>query len=99
VKVVFTAEARADLDQISDYIAEQNLAAALAFVAKLRVACRALAHAPLGYPVVPRYRASGIRRRAFGNYLIFYRVRADAIEVIHILHGARDYARILFPDK
>jgi toxin ParE1/3/4 len=40
----------------------------------------------------------GIRRRPFGNYLIFYRVGANAIEVVHVLHGARDYERLLFPE-
>jgi plasmid stabilization system protein ParE len=31
--------------------------------------------------------------------LIFYRVGADAIEVAYILHGARDYEPLLFPEK
>jgi toxin ParE1/3/4 len=50
-------------------------------------------------PLVPRYEHLGIRRRPFGNYLIFYRIGADAIEVVHILHGARDYEPLLFPEK
>jgi plasmid stabilization system protein ParE len=33
----------------------------------------------------------GIRRRVHGNYLIFYRVREELVEVVHVLHGARDY--------
>jgi plasmid stabilization system protein ParE len=45
---------------------------------------------------VPRHEHLGIRRRPFGNYLIFYRV--GAIEVVHVLHGARDYERLLFPE-
>jgi hypothetical protein len=33
-----------------------------------------------------------------GNYLIFYRVHAqlEIVEVIHILHGARDYESFAF---
>ena len=54
--------------------------------------------APRAYPLVPRYEHFGIRRRPFGRYLIFYRVNEDAIEIIHILHGARDYEAILFPE-
>jgi len=49
--------------------------------------CLGLAEAPRGYPLVPRYEHLGIRRRPFGNYLIFYRIGVDAIEVLHILHG------------
>jgi len=48
---------------------------------------------------VPRYEHTGIRRSLFGNYLIFYRVGDDRIEVIHILHGARDYEPLLFPEN
>jgi len=31
--------------------------------------------------------------------LIFYRVRADTIEVVHVLHGAQNYQRLLFPEE
>jgi toxin ParE1/3/4 len=48
---------------------------------------------------VPRYEQFGIRRRPFGNYLIFYRVGPDAIEVVHILHRARDFEPLLFPER
>jgi plasmid stabilization system protein ParE len=98
VIVVITAEAKTDLEQIATYIAEQSVEIALNFVQELREKCESLADAPRGYPLVPRYEQHGIRRRPFGNYLIFYRVGSDAIEVVHILHGARDYERLLFPD-
>jgi plasmid stabilization system protein ParE len=39
-----------------------------------------------------------MRRRAYGTYLIFYRIAEDRIEVLHILHGARDFEPILFPE-
>ncbi|MEH2524525.1 plasmid stabilization system protein ParE [Bradyrhizobium sp. AZCC 2176] len=50
-------------------------------------------------PLAPRYEHLGIRRRPFGRFLIFYRVNKDAIEVVHILHGARDYEFLLFPGE
>jgi toxin ParE1/3/4 len=31
--------------------------------------------------------------------LIFYRIGPDAKEVVHILHGARDYEPLLFPES
>ena len=55
--------------------------------------------APRGYPLVPRYEQFGIRRRPFGNFLIFYRVDPERIEVVHVLHGARDYEPLLFPEQ
>ena len=33
----------------------------------------------------------------FSNYLIFYRVERDSIEILRVLHGARDYVN-LFDD-
>ena len=47
---------------------------------------------------MPRYESAGIRRQVYGNYLIFYRVNVSTVEVLHILHGARDYEQIIFPD-
>lgn len=95
--VVVTAEAERDLDDIAAYVAQQSLPSALTLIRGLREKCDSLADAPRGYPLVPRYEHKGIRRRPFGSYLIFYRVGNDAIEVIHVLHGARDYEPLLFP--
>ena len=97
--VVITFEAEADLEQIAAYVAEQSPRSALKLVRELRQRCESLADAPRAYPLVPRYEHSGIRRRLFGQYLIFYRIGEDAIEVIHVLHGARDYEALLFPEE
>lgn len=98
MRVVISAEAETDLEQIADYISEQRIDSALNFVRELRGKCASLADAPRAYPLVPRYEGLGIRRRPFGNYLIFYRIGPEAIEVVHVLHGARDYEPLLFPD-
>jgi len=97
MKVVITAAAEDDLEAIGDWIARHNPARALSFVRELRRDCATLADAPEGYALVPRYEHTGVRRRPHGNYLIFYYVHGDRIEVLHILHGARDYEPILFP--
>ena len=96
--VVVTAGAERDLEDIASYVAAQSPRSALMLIRGLREKCESLADTPRGYPLVPRYEHKGVRRRPFGNYLIFYRVGQDAIEVIHILHGARDYEPLLFPE-
>jgi plasmid stabilization system protein ParE len=98
VIVVLTAEAESDLENIAKYIARDSVTAALSVVNELREKCLALADAPRGYPLVPRYEHLSIRRRPFGKYLIFYRIGAEPIEVIHVLHGARDYEALLSPE-
>jgi plasmid stabilization system protein ParE len=49
-------------------------------------------------PLVDVFRDSALRRRAHGNYLIFFDIGTAVVEILHILHGARDYAQIVFPD-
>lgn len=95
MKVVLTAEALSDLERIGDYIAQDNPLRARSFVAELLGKARGLADLPEGFPLVPRFAHLGIRPRLYGNYLIFYRVDAQQITVIHILHGARDYEVLL----
>jgi toxin ParE1/3/4 len=96
VKVVITTEALEDLERIAAYIAQDNPQRARSFVQELVGKTRELGDLPQGFPLVPRYAHLGIRRRAHGSYLIFYRVEDDRVTVIHILHGARDYEVLLF---
>ena len=70
----------------------------MTFIQELRTSFTDLATLPERHSLVPRYEARGVRRRVHGNYLIFYRAEADRVVVIHILNGAMDYERILFPD-
>jgi plasmid stabilization system protein ParE len=97
VIVRITSAAEADLEAIADWIARDSPSRALTFVAELRDACVTLADLPESYALVPRYEASGVRRRVHGNYLIFYCIDNERIDVLHVLHGARDYESILFP--
>lgn len=97
--VAFTEEAEADLERIGDHIAQDNPDRAVSFVGELVACCQRLADVPRGYPLVPRYRHSGVRRCPYGRYLVFYRVGTDRIDILHILHGAQDYDAILFPDE
>ncbi|CAO4148120.1 type II toxin-antitoxin system RelE/ParE family toxin [Methylorubrum thiocyanatum] len=96
--VVFAAEAEADLERVGDFIAQDNPRRAVSFVTELVERCLQLADIPEGFPLVPRHAQSGIRRRPYGSYLIFYRVRGERIEILHVLSGARDWESLLFPD-
>jgi len=98
MKLVFTDEAKADLLQINEWIAEDNPGRAFTFVDELEERCGRLIGMPRAYPLVRGRENSGVRRVPHGHYLIFYRVTADVVEILHVLHGARDYEPILFPD-
>jgi toxin ParE1/3/4 len=88
----------AELEQVADRIAETNPARALRVFAEIRAACEGLADMPERFQLVPRYEHTQIRRRVHGEYLIFYRVADEAVDILHILHGAMDYERFLFED-
>jgi addiction module RelE/StbE family toxin len=96
MRVVITAAAKADLLAIRRYIGADNPTRALSFVEELLDRCLVLADTPRAYPLVPRYERFGIRRCVHGNYLIFYRLQTEQIEVIHVLQGARDIEALLF---
>lgn len=95
--VEIAAEATADIEAIGDYIARDNPVRALSFVRELRDRCLSLGDAPEAFPLIPRYESHGVRRRIHGNYLILYRAEAERVVVLHVLHGAMDYAAIIFP--
>lgn len=96
--VHLTAEAERDLGGIGDHVARDNPARALTFIRELRAACLGLAEFPERFALVPRYETEGVHHRVHGHYLIFYRVGPDQVDVLHILHGATDYAAVLFPE-
>lgn len=96
--VRFSVEAKADLAQIADFIAADDPERAIGFVDELAVSCLALGDFPKRFPLVERYAERDVRHRVHGNYLIFYRVEFDCVVVLRILHGATDYAAVLFPD-
>ena len=93
--VRLTTEAEDDLEHIADYIAQDNPHRALSFVLELRDKCMSLADMHQTYPLVLRYERHSIRRRVHENYLIFYRVEAEQVVIVHVLHSAMDYATIL----
>ena len=96
MNVRLTAEAEADLERIADTIARDNPPRALTFVQELRAACLGLAQFPERFPLVQRYADRGVRHRVHGSYLVFYRVEVDHVTVLHVLHGAMDYAEVVF---
>jgi toxin ParE1/3/4 len=98
MKVLFAPAATLDLLSIGENIGQENPTRAVSFVDELIDRCYTLADLPRRYPLVPRYEHWGIRRCVYGNYLIFYRVREDAVDIVHVLHGAMDYESMLFPD-
>jgi toxin ParE1/3/4 len=99
VRVVLSAEARANLVAIEEYIAGDNPTRAQSFVSELRTRIKQIGRYPRSSAVVPGYESRGIRRRPYRNYLIFYRIESSRVVIIAVIHGARDYDPLLDADE
>ena len=82
-------EAARDLDEIRQYIAENNPAAAVRLVEEVTELFHRLAEFPLigrsREELVPKLRSFPV-----GNYVIFYQPISDGVEIVRVLHGSRD---------
>jgi plasmid stabilization system protein ParE len=95
VIVRISRSASADLEEIADWIALDDPLRADSFVDELTGRCLSLADKSNRFPVARRIGGKAFRKLAYRDYLIFYVVRAAEVEIVHILHGARDWAALL----
>lgn len=84
-----TPLASSDLIEIWSYIADDSVANADVFIDKLYDTIQLLARNP-GSGRHREELAPGIQSFPFGRYIIFYRAVPSAIEIVRVLHGARD---------
>ena len=88
-----------DLSEIGDYFDERNDTLSHKFYGQFWKTVQTLARSPaLGERCRFRNPATKDMRvwqvDGFSNYLIFYRQGGDQLEILRILHGARDYETI-----
>jgi toxin ParE1/3/4 len=91
--VIFSPEAEADLQEIGDYIAQDNPRRALSFVRELFEHALRLTDTPYAYPKRDDL-SPGLMMAVHGSYLILFRVGNEHIEIVRITHGARDLSRL-----
>jgi toxin ParE1/3/4 len=86
----FSRRARADIEEIGDFIAGDDPLRAVAFIAEMRAHCRRLVAFPDAAPLLPGI-GEGVRMAVLGRYLILYVVHhPDLLEIRRVVHGARD---------
>jgi len=95
-QIVTSAEADDDVFGIACYLAEQREGLGFRFYACVDDTYRQIADNPLlkGLGHFRQAEIKNIRIRPvkdFPNHLIFYRIEADRIEILRVIHGARDY--------
>ena len=102
-EIIQRAEAQEDLADAFAYIGQDSLDAALRFLDAAEQTFRQLAMMPgigerfrSGRPELADVRRIGIT--GFRKYQVYYRPIDNGIEVLRVLHGARDVERILGSD-
>jgi plasmid stabilization system protein ParE len=99
-RVVLRRDVPADLESILDYLGSHNSAAADRFANVLAATLDDLAAMP-GKGSLKSFRSkdfTGVRSwsvAGFRNYLILYRPIDEGIEVLAIVHGSRNLAKLL----
>ena len=88
-------EAEADALEIWAYIAQDNLDAADRLLDRFDDLFRRLASQPFLGKIIEEL-APNLRFIPIGNYLIFYRPTKDGIEIVRLLHAARDVSAEFF---
>ena len=90
-----TASAQRDVDQITDFIAEDNVDAALRVHEALEAAFRHLAEMPEMGHTRADLTVRPVKFWSVYSYLVVYDPAGAPLTVVAVLHGARDVENIL----
>lgn len=89
MKLRWSQRAQDDLVEIARFIAQDNPAAARAWVKRLRERARQAAASPLTGRHVPERRREHIREVFLRSYRIIYRIQSTEVLVLTVLEGHR----------
>ena len=91
-KIIWADSAVSDLESIAEFISRDSAAYASASVQRVLAAARSLAHQPEMGRWVPELNDEAIREIFIHNYRLVYRISANRIEILAIIHGKRDFS-------
>ena len=86
---IISTEAIRDMEQILDYLANTNINAGEKFLEEFSKKCRYLTEFPLmgrSYREIRPY----LRGLPMKNYIIFYRLTEQGLEIMRVVKGERD---------
>ncbi|MBO6526217.1 type II toxin-antitoxin system RelE/ParE family toxin [Erythrobacter sp.] len=93
-RLIYRTAASTELRRIARYTKrEWGEKQARRYTERLRQRIMALRRYPLRYPEVAE--RAGIREMRCGQHLVFYRVSDEAIEIVNIVHVARDWEALV----
>lgn len=95
MKAVLTRAVVGDLADIARRIGRDSVPAARRFTVALERRALAVGRNPRMYPFAEGLEDLKIRRRLYRDYLIFFVEHEGRVEILRIVHGARDWKALL----
>ena len=92
-RYVINILATQDLNQIADYFADYNVEAGEKFFQEFNKKCKQLVLFPKSGKSYA-YIRNGLRGLSFKNYIIFYRILGEDIEILRVISGHRNLSSI-----
>ena len=89
VKIIWSPQSLADLENIADYIARDSFHYAKLVVEKIIAAVELLSLFPLQGRKVPEAHDDNVREVFYKRYRIIYEMKSDHLEILTIIHSAR----------
>lgn len=89
MKVVWTPEAKAQLETVLRHVGREDFEAAMNWSAKLQAALANLAEFPESGRIHPDYGDEFVREIIVGHYRVAYLSKPGRLEILSIWHGAR----------
>jgi toxin ParE1/3/4 len=78
-----------DLEEIADWIAQDNPRRAVSFIQEIREEFRRIGEGPLLYQLRPEIGADA-RLAVVGRYVILFRITGELIRIERVVFGGRD---------
>jgi toxin ParE1/3/4 len=94
MKIIWTNSAVLNLEGIKNYIAQDSHYYAVELTEKIIGAVEKLSAFPRLGREVPEIKKEDIREIIYGNYRIIYRLDAEVLYIIAVIHCARDLDRL-----
>ena len=97
--IEYSKEAKEDLIGIKQYIKYnlQEPETANKLISKIRKSIKTLKENPEIYTIIDDdiIRKLNIRKLVVDNYIVFYRIKNDNIEIVRIMYGRRNWINLL----
>jgi len=97
-------DADADVDELATFLGGESIDAAMRFCEAIPKTYVKIADQPMVYARYLKYDDAAPHIRmcpvvGFPNYLVFFLIDADMVEILRVLHGSRDIRAILVDEE